>query len=145
MDHKPILEQIHTEFDTEGVNPSTYSPLALAYLGDGVYELIVRTLVVEQKNVQAKKLHQKTIQFVKAEAQAKLILALEDVLSEEELDVFKRGRNAKASSVAKNASIHDYRNATGFETLCGYLYLAGRMDRAVELVHIGFDKLCWLS
>lgn len=141
MEHSPILDTLHENFHTTGVNPAAYSPLTLAYLGDAVYDLIIRTLFVEQKNMPAKKLHQKTIQLVKAKAQAELILAIEDELSEDELAVFKRGRNAKASSVAKNADIHDYRNATGFESLCGYLYLSQKLDRVMELIYTGFIRL----
>lgn len=141
MEQQPILDILHDAFHTEPVDPSTYSPLALAYMGDAVYDLIIRTLFVEKRNMPARKLHQQTIQLVKAAAQAELILAIEDQLTEEEDAVFKRGRNAKASSVAKNADIHDYRNATGFETLCGYLYLSKQLDRAMELINLGFGKL----
>ena len=141
MEPLPFLDTLHASFHTEGVNPTTYSPLALAYLGDAVYDLIIRTLFVEKKNMPAKKLHGQTVRLVKAEAQAKLILAIEDALTEDELAVFKRGRNAKSASVAKNASIHDYRNATGFEALCGHLYLSGQTARIMGLIHLGFERL----
>lgn len=140
MEQTPFLDILHKQFHREGVNPETYSPLALAYIGDAVYDLIIRTLFVEKGNSPAKKLHRQTIRFVKAAAQAKLILAIQEDLTEKELAIFKRGRNAKSSSVAKNADVHDYRNATGFEALCGYLYLSKQLDRVIELIYIGFKR-----
>lgn len=108
------------------------SPLALAFLGDSVYELLVRTVVLN-KNKNPKKLHIETINYVKASSQANFIEELLDILTEEELLVFKRGRNAKSHTVPKNQSISDYRNATGLECLFGYLYLLDKSERILEL------------
>lgn len=119
----------------------TYSPLALAYIGDAIYDLIIRTVVVERGNRAAEKLHKATIQFVKAETQARMIEALQDSLTEEEKAVYKRGRNAKSASTAKNATVGDYRKATGFEACLGYLYLTNQMDRAMEIVKNGIDAV----
>ncbi len=119
----------------------TYSPLTLAYLGDAVYELMIRTMVTTQGNAQVNKLHKKSTELVKASSQAQLMFKVMDLLSEEEQTIYKRGRNAKSTTIAKNASMSDYRTATGFEALCGYLYLTGRMDRLAELLIQGLDRL----
>lgn len=108
------------------------SPLALAFLGDSVYELLVRTVVLS-KNKNPKRLHIETINYVKASSQANFIEQLLESLTEEELAVFKRGRNAKSHTVPKNQSISDYRNATGLECLFGYLYLLDKSERILEL------------
>ena len=118
-----------------------YSPLVLAYVGDAVYEIMIRTKVVNGGNVQVNKLHKMSASLVKAETQAKMILALQEELTEEEIAVYKRGRNAKSFSMAKNASMKDYRMATGFEALVGYLYLTERMERLAELVSHGLEKI----
>ena len=118
----------------------TYSPLTLAYLGDAVYELVIRTMLVEKANMQVNKLHQKASSHVKASAQKEMIFAVLELLTEEEMSVYKRGRNAKSFTAAKNATIGDYRIATGFEALIGYLYLCGKMDRILELVKCGMES-----
>ena len=141
MEHATVLDLFCEKFQQEKISPENYSPLSLAYIGDAVYELIIRTYFVEKGNLQAKKLHRQTVQFVKAGAQAELILSIEGDLTEKEHAVYKRVRNAKSPSVAKHADIHDYRNATGFEALCGYLYLSGELDRLMELIHLGLERL----
>lgn len=104
-------------------NPiESYSPLTLAYIGDAVYEVVIRTLVISDGNTQVNKLHKRASYYVKANTQAELIKLLMEELTEEELHYYKRGRNAKSYTSAKNASIGDYRMATGFEALVGYLY-----------------------
>ena len=136
-ENKDFLSGIKDAFDLKEVDVRTFSPLTLAYIGDGVYDLIIRSVVVERANASANKLHQKATKYVKASAQAAMILALQEELSEDEVAVFKRGRNAKSYTVAKNASMTDYRNATGFEALVGYLYLTGQNERILELVKKG--------
>lgn len=120
---------------------NTYSPLALAYLGDAVYELAIRSLIMNHGNVQVNKMHKKAAGLVKAEAQANFYKLLEPELTEEELAVYKRGRNAKSFTMAKNASMKDYRMATGFEALMGYLYLSERFERMAELLGSGLEKM----
>lgn len=120
----------------------SYSPLTLAYIGDSIYDIIIRTVLVERSNAQVNKLHKKASNYVKAQAQKDLYHAVEEDLSEEERGVFKRGRNAKSATAAKNASISDYRTATGMEALFGYLYLTGRTGRIFELIQKGFPQLC---
>lgn len=121
--------------------PSQFSPLALAYIGDGVYELFVRTKVIEEhENLPANKLHKKTVQYVKAHAQANSIDAMLPHLTEDETAVYKRGRNAKSNTTPKNADMADYRKATGFEALIGFLYLSGENGRLNELMKIAYEN-----
>ena len=117
----------------------SYSPLTLAYIGDGVYELVVRSMIVTEANAPVNKLHKRSSELVKAETQAKMALYFRDndLLSEEELRVLKRGRNAQSYTKAKNASVSDYRWATGFEALIGYLYLSDKNDRMLEIIAMG--------
>lgn len=136
-----LLKQLKKEFECGEVDIRTYSPLTLAYIGDGIYDLIIRTVVVERGNRAAANLHKKSIKFVNAATQASMIEVIREELSEEEQSVYRRGRNAKSYTTAKNASIGDYRKATGFEALLGYLYLQDRMDRVIELVKQALDRL----
>ena len=137
---KKINSYIKEQFDIADVDIKTYSPLALAYIGDGIFELVIRSIVVSKGNTKASQLHQHTSHIVKAASQAKMIEALEEDLTEEEADVYRRGRNAKSPTMAKNASMADYRKATGFEALMGYLYLKDDFDRIVELTKLGVEK-----
>jgi len=136
-----LLGQIKQAFDCKEQDVRAYSPLTLAYIGDAIYDLVIRSVVVERANRSANDLHKKTTRYVKAEAQAKMILALLEELSEEEEAVYKRGRNAKSYTTAKNASMSDYRKATGFEALMGYLYLTGQTDRLLYLVKRGIELI----
>lgn len=129
-----ILEAIKRDFACGEIDIRTYSPLALAYIGDAIYDLVIRTIVVERGNTSANKLHKKTVSYVNARIQAQMIEALTDELTEEEKTVYRRGRNAKSYTTAKNASVIEYRKATGFEALCGYLYLTGKQERMLSLV-----------
>ena len=135
-----LKEKFMNEFGLVEQDIRTYSPLTLAYIGDAIFELVVRTVLVERKNTQAEKLHKSATQIVKAETQARMIEALKDSLTPEEMSAYKRGRNAKAVTRAKNATMADYRKATGFEALMGYLYLKGDMERMIELIHLGVEK-----
>lgn len=117
----------------------TVSPLTLAYIGDGVYELVVRSVMVARTNTRAGLLHRQTSQLVKAQAQSQMMDILLPTLTPEEESVYRRGRNAKSPTMAKNASVADYRRATGFEALMGYLYLTDQMARLLELVKLALD------
>ncbi|MEE1101413.1 MAG: ribonuclease III domain-containing protein [Agathobacter sp.] len=119
----------------------TYSPLTLAYIGDGIYDIIIRSIVVDRANTSANRLHKHTSSMVKAQTQARMIELLEEHLSQEEADIYRRGRNAKSYTTAKNASVADYRKATGFEAVMGYLYLKDDIKRAIELVKLGAQLL----
>lgn len=141
LNKKELLDQIKTEFQCGKVDIRSYSPLTLAFLGDCVFEIIIRTVIVERGNRPPNRLHKDKAKIVNAATQARMIEVLEEELTEEERNVYHRGRNAKSYTSAKNASITDYRKATGLEALCGYLYLQGRMDRVLELVKNGLYKL----
>lgn len=132
-----LFQMIRENFSCAKQDVKAYSPLTLAYIGDAVYELVVRTVVVERANRSANDLHKRTVKYVKAEAQSAMVQAILPVLTEEEEAVFKRGRNAKSYTTAKNASVGDYRRATGFEALIGYLYLTEQTERILFLVKEG--------
>ena len=135
-----LKEKFLNEFGLEEQDLRTYSPLTFAYIGDAIFELVVRTVLVERKNTQAEKLHKAATKIVKAETQALMIEAIKEELTEEELAVYKLGRKAKAVTRAKNATMSEYRRATGFEALMGYLYLKGDIVRMIELIHLGVEK-----
>ena len=134
------LYEIKEIFDCKEQDIRSFSPLTLAYIGDAVYDLVIRTIVVERGNKAANVLHKTTGKYVNAAAQAAIIQAVLDVMTEEELAVYMRGRNAKSNTMAKNASVEDYRKATGMEALIGYLYLSNRFHRVLELVKLGMEK-----
>lgn len=136
-----IDSYIKQQFDIGPVDIRTYSPLTLAYIGDGIFDLVIRSIVVGKGNTKASQLHAHTSHIVKAKTQAMMIDALEEILTEEEADIYRRGRNAKSPTMAKNATMADYRKATGFEALMGYLYLQDQFERVVELTRIAVEKL----
>lgn len=107
----------------------SYSPLTLAFIGDGVYELMVREKIVCAGNCGVKKLHAQTVEQVRCEAQAEAAAHIEPLLTEEEADVLRRGRNAHPGHIPKNADVSVYHKATGLEALFGYLYLKGELAR----------------
>ena len=115
----------------------TISPLVFAYIGDALYEIYIRTYIVHKYRLKVNELNKISRGFVKASAQSKIVHALEDKLREEEWKIVKKGRNQKSGTVAKNASISDYRYATGFECLLGYLYLSGKKERLEEIIREG--------
>ena len=115
--------------EAAGVNAYQYSPLTLAYIGDSVLDLMVKSHFVINSNKQTYKYHKEVSNIVKAVNQAKFVDIIVDELGEDELDIYKRGRNAQTHSKAKNATMSEYRKATGLEALLGYLYLTGREDK----------------
>ena len=112
-----------------------YSPLTLAYIGDAAYEIVIRTILVRKATMQVNKLHRQ------AEKQSAMIEILEPLFTEEEKQIYKRGRNAKSYTKAKNASTIDYRRATGFEAVMGYLYLKGDYKRMIDLIRAGLGEV----
>lgn len=136
-----IDSYIRACFGIKDVDIRTYSPLTLAFIGDGIYDLIIRTMIVGRGNTKASQLHQHTSHLVKAHSQSVMIEYMLPHMTEEEEAVYKRGRNAKSPTMAKNATMADYRRATGFEALMGYLYLSDQFERIMELVQIGLDGL----
>ena len=134
---KGIDAYIKEQFDIGEVDIRTYSPLTFAYIGDGIYDLIIRSIVVGRGNTRVNELHKRTSHIVKAHTQAEMIEKLLPHLTETEKDIYRRGRNAKSFTMAKNATVSDYRKATGFEALMGYLYLSDEFQRIVGLVKLG--------
>ncbi|HOB82759.1 MAG TPA: Mini-ribonuclease 3 [Peptococcaceae bacterium] len=114
--------------------PRELSPLVLAYIGDAVYELYVRSFLVSQGRVKVDQLHREATALVNAGAQARCFHRLEELLTDEEKNIVRRGRNAKTSHVPKNAEMIDYHLSTGFEALLGYLFLTGQEERLKALI-----------
>lgn len=135
-----MAECIRALFEEKQQDIRTYSPLTLAYIGDSIFDLVIRTMLVEKGNAPVNSLHRRASSLVKAEAQREALHRIEPVLTEEEQGVYRRGRNAKSYTSAKNASITDYRIATGFEALMGYLYLTGQTERMLELIRLGLES-----
>lgn len=136
-----ILAEINEKFGTCVKDITSYSPLSLAFIGDAVYELVVRTLVVENGNASPKKLQQKATMYEKAVTQARLADIILSELTDEETEIFRRGKNSSPHTKAKNATLTDYLKATGFETLIGYLYLTGQNDRMLTLIRYSFNSV----
>ncbi|MGE4284721.1 MAG: Mini-ribonuclease 3 [Clostridia bacterium] len=140
MLEKLIDKQLGSICSGAEMDPSQYSPLVLAYIGDAVYEMYIRTMLVKKGNMPVHKLHRQATLFVKAKAQSDMIHRIESYLTEEEHTVFKRGRNAKSGTVPKNADLNDYRHATGFEALLGYLYLSKKTKRLIEIIDVAVES-----
>lgn len=126
---------------SSGIDLRRFSPLALAYLGDAVYDLFIREKVLLAGNRPVTDLHKTTVAFVNAAAQASAAHFIDGILNAEEKDVLKWGRNAKGHAAPKNAAVADYRLASGFEALIGYLYLNGRNDRLREILEESYKAL----
>ena len=138
-----LLQLIRRDFGLGEVDLRTLSPLTLAFVGDCVYDLILRTVIVERHNASPNQLHREKSRLAKAPAQAEMAEALQEHLTQEEIAVYRRGRNAKSHTTAKNASVLDYRKATGLEALYGWLYLSGQEERLLQLIRISLDVLGW--
>ena len=136
-----IDSYIKEQFGIKDVDIRTYSHLTLAYIGDGIFDIVIRSVVVGKGNTKASQLHKHTSSIVKAHTQAVMIEALEPHLTKEEADIYRRGRNAKSPTMAKNATMADYRKATGLEALMGYLYLSDDFERVVELTKLGVQLI----
>ncbi len=134
-----LLAAIKDVFPGKQQDIRSYSPLTLAYIGDVVYDLIIRTVVVSRANRPVNDLHRITVRYVSAGAQSRIVQTLMDSFTEEEQSVYRRGKNSKPHTTAKNASVADYLKATGFEAVIGYLYLADNMERALYLVKKGIE------
>lgn len=126
------------EREYNGVSPKELSPLVLAYIGDAVYELLARTRVLALGNAPVNKMNAKARLIVNAKAQSDAFFVIQNELTEEELAVFKRGRNATSYTHPKNMDLTDYRHATGLEAVFGYLYLSGKQDRITELYELAY-------
>ena len=136
-----LEDSLDSVFGLSSKDWKLYSPLTLAYLGDAVYEMVIRTICVKRANMQTQKLHRKVTGYVSAKAQAKMMDALIGELTEEEESIYRRGRNSKPYTKAKNASLEEYLKATGFEALIGYLYLQKEYERMNALIAHGIEAL----
>ena len=136
-----LEDSLDSVFGLSSKDWKLYSPLTLAYLEDAVYEMVIRTICVKRTNMQTQKLHRKVTGYVSAKAQAKMMDALIGELTEEEESIYRRGRNSKPYTKAKNASMEEYLKATGFEALVGYLYLQKEYERMNALIAHGIEAL----
>ena len=140
-----LTSYLNGKFGIESKDIRTYSPLTLAYIGDAIFDVIIRSILVNKGNTAVNKLHQRASSIVKAKTQSDMIHSLMDDLTSDEVDIYKRGRNSKPHTKAKNASTIEYLDATGFEAVMGYLYLTDNMDRAWELRSLGWISLAELG
>ncbi len=129
-----------TQFEKK---PNEYNPLVLAYIGDSLYDVYVRSrLIAANVELPVHKLHKRAIRYVSAHGQSEAVRVIENCLSADELSAYKRGRNTKSYTVPKNADVGEYRRATGFEALIGWLYVGGKEGRMHELMEMSFNSLC---
>ncbi|MBO6239883.1 MAG: ribonuclease III [Butyrivibrio sp.] len=135
-----LNEYFNEQFGIKEQDIRTFSPLTLAYIGDAVFDVIVRSILVNKGNTAVNKLHVRASSIVKAGTQAMIIKTVMDDLTDEEKDIYRRGRNSKPHTKAKNATTMDYLDATGFEAVIGFLYLKGDMDRVCDIVKIAIEK-----
>ncbi|NMA49236.1 MAG: Mini-ribonuclease 3 [Tissierellia bacterium] len=133
LEKKSFVDSLRDDLDQESLK--MMAPLQLAYIGDSVYELFVRTMILS-KDENVNKLHKKAIKYVKANAQAESLTKLEELLTDEEKSIVRRGRNAKINTLPKNAELSEYKRATGFESLLGFLFLSKNDKRLIELLEI---------
>ena len=138
-----LNDYINEKFDITSKDIRTYSPLTLAYIGDAIYDLVIRSVLVNRGNTAVNNLHKKASAIVKAPTQAAIAAAIMEDLTDEEKDIYRRGRNSKPHTKAKNASTIEYLEATGLEAVVGFLYLKGDMDRALDLIKLGLE-ICGL-
>ena len=136
-----LYSYIKKQFAVKNVDVRTYSPLTLAFIGDGVFDLVVRAYVVGQGNRPAHLLHKEKSGIVRAQAQARMADMLYDSFTQKEQEIYRRGKNAKPANAAKNATLNDYHKATGLEALCGYLFMTDETARLIELVRRGVELL----
>lgn len=134
-----FFENIVRDFDIKQRDVGQISPLVLAYIGDSVYEVFIRTLVVCEESAPVNKLHRRSTGFVKAKAQSDIVHRIMEFLSDEEQNIVRRGRNAKSGTMPKNADVTEYKYATGFESLIGYLYLKKDFRRLVQILKMSVE------
>lgn len=134
-----LIEQILVDVYKTNKEVKSYSMLSLAFLGDGVHSLFVRSQIVNDKTFKVKELHSKTTKFVKASSQSLVLDKIMDILTEEELQIVKSSRNAKTNNIAKHSTIKDYKSATAFESLIGFLALTNNFERLNLILKSSYD------
>lgn len=135
-----IISSMRKDFDIKPMDVMNLQPLVLAYVGDAVYEVYIRTMLVINNNTNVNMLHKMSVNYVKAKAQSDIVHKLSEKLTQDEQDVVRRGRNAKSVTVPKHAEIADYRYSTGYEALIGYLYLMNNTERLMEILKLSVDN-----
>ena len=133
--------KIKEQFEIKDTDINTYNPLTLAFIGDSVYETIVRTMVVSKGNKSVNALAKDKNKMVNAKTQSRIAEILTEYYTEEEADIYRRGKNAKTANHSKSAAYSEYHRATGLEAVFGYLYLTGKLDRCLELFKTALEKL----
>lgn len=133
---KELLENGTQFIKLSVIDIKMLNPLVWAYIGDSVYEMYVRSFIIADSKKMAAELHKMSIKYVKASAQSAHLELIAPFLTSEESDIVRRGRNSKANHLPKNSNVIDYRRATAFEALIGYLYLLRRFDRLEEIIRI---------
>ena len=134
--YKSVLD----EFEIKEKDVGQLSPLVLAYIGDAVYEVFIRTMLVSQGSLPVHMLHKRSTGFVKAKAQSDIVHRIMAFFTPEELDIVRRGRNAKSGTIPKNADVTEYKYATGFESLIGYLYLKKDFTRLIRVLNMSVSE-----
>ena len=135
-----LADDIKQSFGLNDIDLRTYNPLSLAFIGDSIYETIIRTLVVEKGNKSVNAMAKEKNTLVNATKQSEIGEFLKDYYTEEESEIYRRGKNAKTANHSKSAAYSDYHKATGLEAVFGYLYLTGRIDRCIELLTIAIKS-----
>jgi ribonuclease-3 family protein len=135
-----IFVNMRKDFDIKPMDVMNLQPLVLAYIGDAVYEVYIRNMLVVNKKANVNMLHKMSVKYVKAKAQADILHRISENLTSEEQDIVRRGRNAKSATVPKHADVTDYRYSTGFEALIGYLYLMNNNERLMEVLQLAVEE-----
>lgn len=135
-----IVSNMRKDFDIKPMEVLNLNPLVLAYIGDAVYEVYIRTMLVINKKTNVNMLHKLSIKYVNAKAQSDIIHRIMDKLTQDEQDVVRRGRNAKSATAPKHAEITDYRYSTGYEALIGYLYLTNDIERLTYILRLSVEE-----
>ncbi len=135
-----LMQNMRKDFDIKPMDVMNLQPLVLAYIGDAVYEVYIRTMLVVNNKSNVNMLHKMSVKYVKAKSQADIVHRLNDRLTADEQDIIRRGRNAKSATVPKHADVTDYRYSTGFEALIGYLYLTNNYGRLMEILRLAVEE-----
>ncbi len=135
-----LIQNMRKDFDIKPMDVMNLQPLVLAYIGDAVYEVYIRTMLVVNNKSNVNMLHKMSVKYVKAKSQADIVHRLNDRLTADEQDIVRRGRNAKSATVPKHADVTDYRYSTGFEALIGYLYLTNNYERLMEILRLAVEE-----
>ena len=135
------LKSLIDKYELKSIPAAQYSPLVLAYIGDSVFDVIVKSILVSRSNAPVNVLNKRASFLVRAVAQSKMVDIIMPLLTEKEANIYRRGHNSKPGTTAKNASVADYMRATGFEAVIGYLYLNDEDERLMELASAAIEGI----